>query len=199
MSGNVVLLGFAAAGVSGLSSIRALLSLAGFLIGTALGGKLGTMVAGGRRRRLIIVAGTFEGFLIFAAAVALIGFDLQASASVEQLYAMIVLTSLSMGLRNATIRQFHVADITTTVLTLTLTGLAADSSVASGSNPRRTAVLFDSCTLSRCALWCLSVAVWSSIAALRQRRLRAPYHGGLCRHCRDRFAAAFKQQVLGEL
>jgi uncharacterized membrane protein YoaK (UPF0700 family) len=136
MTGNVVLLGFAAAGVSGLSIIRALLSLAGFLIGAALGGKLGTMVASGRRRRLIIVAGTFEAFLIFAAALASIGFDLQASAPLEQLYAMIVLTSLSMGLRNATVRQLHVADITTTVLTLTLTGLAADSSVAGGSNPR---------------------------------------------------------------
>ena len=41
-----------------------------------------------------------------------------------------------MGLRNATVRQLGVADITTTVLTLTLTGLAADSSVAGGSNPR---------------------------------------------------------------
>jgi uncharacterized membrane protein YoaK (UPF0700 family) len=85
---------------------------------------------------LIIVAGTFEAFLIFAAALASIGFDLQASAPLEQLYAMIVLTSLSMGLRNATVRQLHVADITTTVLTLTLTDLAADSSVAGGSNPR---------------------------------------------------------------
>jgi hypothetical protein len=89
MTGNVVLLGFAA-GVSGLSIICALLSRAGFLVGAALGGKLGTMVASGRRRRLIIVAGTFEGFLIFAAAVASIGFDLRASAPVEQLYAMIV-------------------------------------------------------------------------------------------------------------
>jgi hypothetical protein len=41
-----------------------------------------------------------------------------------------------MGLRNATVRQLRVADVTTTVLTLTLTGLAADSSVAGGSNPR---------------------------------------------------------------
>jgi uncharacterized membrane protein YoaK (UPF0700 family) len=90
MTGNMVLLGFAAAGVSGLSIIRALLSRAGFLVGAALGGKLGTMVASGRRRRLIIVAGTFEAFLISAAAVASIGFDLRASASVEQLYAMIV-------------------------------------------------------------------------------------------------------------
>ena len=136
MTGNVVLLGFAAAGVSGLSITRALISLSGFLIGAAIGGKLGTSLASGSRRRLIIVAGSVEAFLIFAAAIASIGFDMQSALPVQQLYAMIVLTALSMGLRNATVRQLRVADITTTVLTLTLTGLAADSSVAGGSNPR---------------------------------------------------------------
>ena len=136
MTGNVVLLGFAAAGVSGLSITRALLSLSGFLIGAAIGGKLGTSLANGSRRRLIIMAGSLEAFLVFAAAIASIGFDIQSVAPAYQLYAMIVLTALSMGLRNATVRQLQVADITTTVLTLTLTGLAADSSVAGGTNPR---------------------------------------------------------------
>ena len=37
--------------------------------------------------------------------------------------------------RNATIRQLKIPDLTTTVLTLTLTGLAADSSLAGGANP----------------------------------------------------------------
>lgn len=41
-----------------------------------------------------------------------------------------------MGLRNATVRRLAVPDMTTTVLTLTLTGLAADSSPAGGDNPR---------------------------------------------------------------
>ena len=136
MTGNVVLLGFAAAGVSGLSITRALISLSGFLIGAAIGGKLGTSLASGSRRRLIIIAGSLEAFLIFAAAIASIGFDIQSAASAYQLYAIIVLTALSMGLRNATVRQLRVPDITTTVLTLTLTGLAADSSLAGGTNPR---------------------------------------------------------------
>jgi uncharacterized membrane protein YoaK (UPF0700 family) len=39
-----------------------------------------------------------------------------------------------MGFRNATIRQLKVPDLTTTVLTMTLTGLAADSRVAGGGN-----------------------------------------------------------------
>jgi len=41
-----------------------------------------------------------------------------------------------MGLRNATVRRLAVPDLTTTVLTLTLAGLGADSSLAGGDNPR---------------------------------------------------------------
>jgi uncharacterized membrane protein YoaK (UPF0700 family) len=40
--------------------------------------------------------------------------------------AVIALLALAMGIRNATVRRIAVPDLTTTVLTLTLTGLAAD-------------------------------------------------------------------------
>ena len=40
-----------------------------------------------------------------------------------------------MGLRNATVRQLKVPDLTTTVLTMTITGLAADSYLAGGTSP----------------------------------------------------------------
>jgi uncharacterized membrane protein YoaK (UPF0700 family) len=40
--------------------------------------------------------------------------------------AVIALLALAMGMRNATVRRIGVPDLTTTVLTLTLTGLAAD-------------------------------------------------------------------------
>ena len=41
-----------------------------------------------------------------------------------------------MGVRNSVIRWLAVPDVTTTVLTMTLTGLAADSSLAGGDNAR---------------------------------------------------------------
>jgi uncharacterized membrane protein YoaK (UPF0700 family) len=41
-----------------------------------------------------------------------------------------------MGLQNATARRLAVPDLTTTVLTLTLTGFAADSALVGGTNPR---------------------------------------------------------------
>jgi uncharacterized membrane protein YoaK (UPF0700 family) len=40
-----------------------------------------------------------------------------------------------MGLQNAVVRKIAIPDMTTTVLTLTVTGIAADSSLAGGNNP----------------------------------------------------------------
>ena len=51
-------------------------------------------------------------------------------------YALIILLALAMGVQNAAARRLAVPDLTTTVLTLTLTGLAADSTFAGGGNPR---------------------------------------------------------------
>ncbi|MFE2108211.1 DUF1275 family protein, partial [Kitasatospora sp. NPDC059463] len=51
-------------------------------------------------------------------------------------YPLIVLLGLGMGLQNAVARRLGVPDLTTTVLTLTLTGLAADSPAAGGTGPR---------------------------------------------------------------
>jgi uncharacterized membrane protein YoaK (UPF0700 family) len=41
-----------------------------------------------------------------------------------------------MGTRNAAVQKLAIPDLTTTVLTLTITGIAADSSIANGNNPR---------------------------------------------------------------
>jgi uncharacterized membrane protein YoaK (UPF0700 family) len=51
-------------------------------------------------------------------------------------YAILLSTALAMGLRNAVVRKLAVPDLTTTVLTLTVTGLAADSGLAGGRAPR---------------------------------------------------------------
>jgi Protein of unknown function (DUF1275) len=51
-------------------------------------------------------------------------------------YVLIVMLALGMGVRNSMIRRLAVPDVTTTVLTMTLTGMAADSSLAGGDNTR---------------------------------------------------------------
>jgi uncharacterized membrane protein YoaK (UPF0700 family) len=48
-------------------------------------------------------------------------------------YALIVVLGVSMGIQNATARRLAVPDLTTTVLTLTITGVAADSAIVGGA------------------------------------------------------------------
>jgi uncharacterized membrane protein YoaK (UPF0700 family) len=136
MTGNVVFLGFAAAGVPGFSIARAVVSLAGFVVGAVLGGRLGVTMAGVTRRRWLLTVAVVEAGLLLVAAWLAIGYDLAAFTPLPTLYALIVLTAVAMRLRNATVRRLAVPDLTTTVLTLTLTGVAADSTLAGGRNPR---------------------------------------------------------------
>jgi uncharacterized membrane protein YoaK (UPF0700 family) len=135
MTGNIVILGFAVVGVSGLSFTRSFTSLMAFYVGAAIGGRFALRLAADRWRWLLIV-GLTEGSLLFTAAFVSVGFDTVTSTASGRLYSIIVLTAVAMGLRNATVRRLAVPDLTTTVLTLTLTGLAADSSLAGGNNPR---------------------------------------------------------------
>jgi hypothetical protein len=85
-------------------------------------------------RRWLIVAASVEAALLWIAAGVAVGFDVASQSPGSSVYAIIALTGVAMGFRNATIRQLKVPDLTTTVLTLTLTGLAADSALAGGAN-----------------------------------------------------------------
>jgi uncharacterized membrane protein YoaK (UPF0700 family) len=58
----------------------------------------------------------------------------RSAAACRGLFAIIALTGFAMGFRNGIIRQLKVPDLTTTVLTLTLTGLAADAALGGGAN-----------------------------------------------------------------
>ena len=115
---------------------RSSTSLVAFLVGAALGGRLAVAMAATSRRRWLLTVALSEALLLVAAAIASIGFDIGSATPPSRLYTVIVLTALAMGLRNATVRRLAVPDLTTTVLTQTLTDVAADSSVAGGDNPR---------------------------------------------------------------
>jgi uncharacterized membrane protein YoaK (UPF0700 family) len=136
MTGNVVFLGFAVAGAPGLSIRRSLTSLIAFLLGAILGGRLAVAMAATSRRRWLVAVSVAEAGLLFAAALVSIGIHVGSETASSGVYGAIILTAVGMGLRNATVRRLAVPDMTTTVLTLTLTGLAADSSLAAGRNPR---------------------------------------------------------------
>ncbi|MGW3183949.1 YoaK family protein [Kitasatospora sp. NPDC001119] len=130
MTGNVVFLGFALAGASGLSAAASLVSLAAFLTGALCGGRLAGRSAGHRGRLLALTARVQTALTAGAAVTAALADGAGAR------YALIVLLGLGMGLQNAVARRLAVPDLTTTVLTLTLTGLASDSAPAGGTAPR---------------------------------------------------------------
>ena len=52
-------------------------------------------------------------------------------------YTLIALLAFAMGIQNATARRPAVPELTTTVLTMTLTGIAADSTLAGARFGRR--------------------------------------------------------------
>jgi uncharacterized membrane protein YoaK (UPF0700 family) len=132
MTGNVVLLGFAAAGAPGFSVAASLTSLGAFLVGAVGAGRLVRRVP--RRRWLLLTALVIEGGLVAAACV--VAYGARSVSTGWARFVVILLLALGMGVRNAVIRRLAVPDVTTTVLTMTLTGLAADSSLAGGDNVR---------------------------------------------------------------
>jgi len=108
MTGNIVFLGFAIGGVASLSIWRSLLALAFFMNGAVLGGWMTRTMKP----------------------------QDPGSTPVHGLAVETILLWVAMGLRNAVVRKLGVPDLTTTVLTLTIAGFAADSSLAGGDNPR---------------------------------------------------------------
>jgi uncharacterized membrane protein YoaK (UPF0700 family) len=134
MTGNVVFLGFALGGAPGIAVPSSLAAIGAFLGGAALGGRIGKSFSGQQFRKWFLTVALIESALLIGAGLLALGFDVQSQTTAFQLYAVIVLTAVAMGLRNATVRQMNVKDLTTTVLTLTLTGIGADSSPAGGKN-----------------------------------------------------------------
>ena len=142
MTGNVVLLAFGATGAQGLPVLAPTVSLVVFLVGAAAGGRLASSLVGPAgaevpasvRRRWVTITLLLELLLVAVAGVVALG--LPAGGGGARRYVVIGLLAAGLGLQNATVRRLAVPDVTTTVLTLTLTGLAADSWLAGGRSPR---------------------------------------------------------------
>jgi len=135
MTGNVVFIGFAAAGAPGLSVERSGVALAAFAAGAVLAGRMHARMRAGPRNRWASGAFGIEAALLLGSAAVAAGSGSDLTDRGTVLYAVIVLTGVAMGMRNATVRKLGVADLTTTVLTLGIAGLASDSSLAGGTNP----------------------------------------------------------------
>jgi uncharacterized membrane protein YoaK (UPF0700 family) len=137
MTGNVVFFGFALAGVGQVSVIASLLAVVAFAGGAALGGRLAREPRP-HRGFLLAAACLLQAVSVLAAAivVTVAGTGLPATRLV-----LVALLAAAMGGQNAVVRRLGVSDLTTTVLTLTVTGLVADSAPAAVRLRRVLAVL----------------------------------------------------------
>lgn len=124
MTGNVVFVGFALAGARGLSAAASLIALGSFLVGARLGGWLVARNPAHRGHMLRAASSAQAMLIVLALLLALsAGEPLQKGAR----YGLTVLLALAMGAQNASAQSLAVPELTTTVLTRTLTGIGVDS------------------------------------------------------------------------
>jgi uncharacterized membrane protein YoaK (UPF0700 family) len=138
MTGNVVILGMALLGADDLPVLGPLLALLGFMAGAAVGGRSLRRSAPGWTRPTTVVL-VIVGLTTIGLAVALLAVGEEPSRGLE----ITTTTALgaAMGAQAAAARFVAVKDVTTVVVTSTITGLAADSvlgnGTASGADSRR--------------------------------------------------------------
>ncbi len=126
ITGTVVALGLSLAGAPGVVRETAIVALVVFVLGAYSGGK---MIArfGGHRGQLLACAVAVE--LIFVLAAIPVAVPLVVSVTPVSSVSAVVAAALlafGMGIQNAAVRRLKVPDITTTVVTMAVTGLAAD-------------------------------------------------------------------------
>jgi uncharacterized membrane protein YoaK (UPF0700 family) len=139
MTGNVVFAGFAIAGAPGFSIGASLFALAGFLAGAYVGGLVTSRL--GHDRALHIRAAMGIELVLLAIALIVAGASGGAAATDGVLdlakgagafgagitYVLALVLAIATGIQNSTARKLAVPDLTTTVLTMTLTGIGSDS------------------------------------------------------------------------
>jgi uncharacterized membrane protein YoaK (UPF0700 family) len=123
MTGNVTFIGFALAGAPGFSLSASIAALLGFLAGALVGGVLVARFAG-HRGLMLRNTGVVEFVLMAIAFLLVLPSAGLPDAGVGA--AVAALLAAAMGIQNTTARRLAVPDLTTTVLTMTLTGIAAD-------------------------------------------------------------------------
>ncbi len=162
MTGNVVFLGFALAGAGGLSLAASLVAIASFLLG-ALGGGVIVRRRADHRGRLLRGAGATQVVLLGVALVIASSASVPAGSLAR--YALLVSLALAMGVQNAAAQALAVPELTTTVLTRTLTGLASDAAARGGTAAQPARRLLAVAAMALGALAGALLALHVSIAA----------------------------------
>ena len=122
MTGNVAFLGIALTGGKGLSVWAPCLAVGCFMAGAWTESRLARHLEGVGVRRLRRAVLLHACFVAAAIGVALTEDD----AARRTQGQLIALLAFGFGMQNAVVRKLAVPDLTTTVLTMTVTGLASD-------------------------------------------------------------------------
>ena len=146
MTGNVVFAAFALVGAPGFSLSASLFALGGFLVGAYGGGVLISRL--GRDRGLLLRAGGAVELAFAAVALVVAGTSGDPGVTHGTIGltggefggpttdAIAALLAIALGVQNAVARKLAVPDMTTTVLTMTLTGVGADLRAVFGEEGR---------------------------------------------------------------
>ncbi len=132
MTGNVVILGMALVGADDLPVVGPVVALAAFLAGAALAGRILRPVAAGWHRRTTTVLVVVAAVLVAVAGALALADDGGPTLSGYPRAVELAVTAglaLAMGAQAGAARHLAVKDVTTVVVTSTITGLAADSAL----------------------------------------------------------------------
>ena len=139
MTGNVVFAGFAIVGAPGFSLGASLFALGGFLVGAAAEGRVASRVGHDRALHLRAAAGAELALVVIALVIAAASGDPAVTHGLLDIApgsvpfgagisdAVAGLLAIAMGIQNSAARKLAVPDLTTSVLTMTLTGIGSDS------------------------------------------------------------------------
>src|SRR3974377_260968 len=136
MTGNGLLVGFAVAGAPGFSGPASITALGFFVIGSRGGGRIIQRLTPTPHRSLLLVVMALEA--AFTAVAAVIAASVATIGQGWPRFVLIALLAFTMGVRNAAVRHTGARDMTTPVVTTTLTGLASESTLGGGRNPNAT-------------------------------------------------------------
>jgi uncharacterized membrane protein YoaK (UPF0700 family) len=121
MTGNVIVLGFALAGVGDISASGSLVSFSSFMVGGIISARVARTLERTRQRWILTML-VVETVLLSIAAV-LSGGPLGSGVG----YMIVGLLAAAMGMRTVTVRQLGISNVSTTVLTTMLAALATDT------------------------------------------------------------------------
>jgi uncharacterized membrane protein YoaK (UPF0700 family) len=164
MTGNVVFLGFTADPHSGLSAAASVIAIAGFILGALVGGRAAHALADARPSHWL--AGAFAGEAVILGLVAVLTGTSVLPFAGDGRFATIAILAAALGIQNSTVRHLGAPDLTTTVLTLTLTGVAADSAPAGGPGAKPHRRLGSVAAMLAGAAAGAGILQWSPIAVI---------------------------------